>query len=61
MQGNLKQISEGLHLKWQFSLRLQEIPIMPLEEVTDDKMEGIVTMEFKYPKENLVCILAHEF
>ena len=34
---------------------------MPLEEVTDDKMEGIVTMEFKFPKENLVCILAHEF
>ena len=34
---------------------------MLLEEVTEDQIEGIVTMEFKHPKENLVCILADEF
>ena len=34
---------------------------MQLEEVTDDQMEGLVTMEFKFPMENLVCILAYEF
>ena len=34
---------------------------MPLKEVTGDQMEGVVTMEFKFPKEHLVCIIANDF